>query len=295
MARTAIQVLGDNTLVSPPKWLAENTHYLVMMGSVAYGASGDSSDMDIYGWCMPPLRYIFPHIEGNIPDFGPEPQKFGVWQQHHVKDNDKEYDFAVYSIVKFFDLCMQNNPNMVDALFVPDRCVLHCTKIGLMVRDNRKMFLHKGSFHKFRGYAHAQMRKIGGKANSQNPKRQADIEKHGMDTKFAYHVARLADECEQILTTGDLDITRSREVMKSIRRGEWSLERLTTWFEQKDLALEDAYNNSTLQHKPDINAIKALLLQCLEEHYGSLSKVISIDKDQALLNELRSLVERYDR
>jgi hypothetical protein len=43
---------------------------------------------------------------------------------------------------------------------VPDNCVKHITKVGQLVRDNRRMFFHAGCFHKFRGYASAQMAKL---------------------------------------------------------------------------------------------------------------------------------------
>lgn len=295
MARTAIQVLNDRQLTSPPSWLPENTHYLCMMGSVAYGASGDTSDMDIYGWAIPPKRIIFPHIDGHIRGFGVPPENFEIYQQHHVKDGTQEYDFAIYSIVKFFDLAMQNNPNMVDALFVPERCILHETKIAQMVRVNRRMFLHRGSYAKFNGYARAQLRKLEGKTNSTNPKRAESIEKFGWDVKFGYHLTRLADECEQILLTGDLDITRGREMFKSIRRGEWTLQQVKDWFERKMQILDQAFLDSKLPDQPPVEKIKMLLIQCLEEHYGSLSNLVKVDKESNLLGELRALVERYDR
>jgi hypothetical protein len=76
-----------------------------------------------------------------------------------------EYDFAVYGVVKYFQLCMDNNPNMIDSLFVPRNCVLHSTEVGEMIRENRRMFLHKGAWHKFKGYAYAQASKIRNKVN----------------------------------------------------------------------------------------------------------------------------------
>jgi len=149
-------------LINPPSWLPNNTMFETMMGSVAYGASNDSSDMDIYGFCMPPKDVVFPHLAGYIPGFGAAPQKFRVWQEHHVNDAEarKEYDFAIYNIVDFFNLCMENNPNMTDALFVPRRCVLHSTPIYEHIREHKKMFLHKGAWYKFRGYASSQMSKL---------------------------------------------------------------------------------------------------------------------------------------
>ena len=52
------------------------------------------------------------------------------------------------------------------------------------------------------------------------------VEEYGFDVKFAYNVFRLADEAEQILTLGEIDLQRGKERMKAIRRGEVSEEEL---------------------------------------------------------------------
>jgi hypothetical protein len=54
---------------------------------------------------------------------------------------------------------MENNPNMLDSLFVPTQCILHSTSVGNYVRDNRKLFLSKAVYHKYRGYAHSNLSK----------------------------------------------------------------------------------------------------------------------------------------
>jgi predicted nucleotidyltransferase len=291
-----IQLLKEKGLIKPPKWLPQNVHYEVICGSVSYGVSSDTSDMDVIGFCIPPKDLTFPHLTGEIPGFGKQIQRFDQYQQHHIMDQEarQEYDFTIYSIVKYFQLCMENNPNMCDSLFVPNRCVLYASKIGQMVRDCRKMFLHKGSYHKFRGYAYAQLHKIGTKANSQNPKRQASINEFGYDVKFAYHVVRLALEGEQILIEHDLDIEKHREVLKSIRRGEWTEEKLRGWFDEKEKHLEELYTKSTLRHSPDEEAIKDLLMTCLEEHYGSLDTAVKrevpVDK---MISELKAVLDKY--
>lgn len=74
-------------------------------------------------------------------------------------ENGKQYDFQIFSIVKYFQLCMENNPNMLDSLFTPVNCVIHSTQIGNLVRENRKMFLHKGCWPKLKGYAFSQLHK----------------------------------------------------------------------------------------------------------------------------------------
>ena len=42
---------------------------------------------------------------------------------------------------------------MIDSMFTAENCVLHAGKVARMVRENRKLFLHKGAWHKFKGYA----------------------------------------------------------------------------------------------------------------------------------------------
>ena len=292
-----VQLMKQKGLISPPKWLPQNIHYEVMTGSVSYAVSSDTSDMDITGFCIPPKDDIFPHLRGEIPGFGNQIQRFEVWQQHHVEDKEarQEYDFSIYSIVKFFQLAMENNPNMLDIIFTPQRCVLYCSSIAQIVRDKRKLFLTKNSYHKLRGYSYAQLHKIGTKSNSSNPKRQADIEKFGFDTKFGYHIVRLLLQAEQILVEHDLDIERNAETLKAIRRGEWTEQKLRDWFDNKEKHLEGLYTLSNLRHSPDEEAIKDILMNCLEQHYGSLDNAVKrevpIDR---IISDLKSVIEKYE-
>jgi hypothetical protein len=106
-------------------------------------------------------------------------------------------------------------------------------------------------------------------------KRLESIVEFGYDVKFAYHIVRLLNEVEQILIEGDLDLEKNREQLKSIRRGDWTLEEIDLYFQKKELELEGLYTTSTLQHSPNEEEIKSLLLECLESHYGSLDKIIS--------------------
>ena len=136
------------------------------MGSVAYGVSSDTSDVDVYGWAIPPKDDLFPHLRGEVPGFGTPRPRFEQFQEHHVEDRDalaghgRMYDLTIYGIVKFFNLAMENNPNVIDSLFTPVNCVLHSTRVGNLVRENRKLFLHKGAWPKFKGYAYSQLHKI---------------------------------------------------------------------------------------------------------------------------------------
>jgi predicted nucleotidyltransferase len=287
--------LTKKGLTKPPKWLPLNTHYQTIMGSVAYGVSSETSDVDIYGFCIPPKEIIFPHLSGEIIGFGRQIQRFEQFQQHHIKEvgEERNYDISIYSIIKYFQLIMENNPNMIDSLFTPTNCEIQITRIGQMVKSERKMFLHKGSWHKFKGYAYSQVHKM----KSREPvegKRKELIEKFGYDVKFAYHVVRLLDEVEQIMREGDIDLQRNREQLKSIRRGEWKMQDIEDHFSRREKELTTLYNESKLPHGPDEEKIKTLLLKCLEEHYGSLDKAIVIEgKEKQLLNDIKLLIDSY--
>jgi predicted nucleotidyltransferase len=298
-----IQKLSHGGLIHPPKWLAPNVIYECIMGSVAYGVSSDTSDFDLYAICIPLKHDVFPHLKGEINGFGRQKQGFEQFQQHHVYDKDalggsgRNYDVTCYNIVKYFTLAMENNPNIVDSLYVKNTCVLYSTLVGQHLRENRSLFLHKGAYHKFKGYAYSQLSKLSTNKNSSSSKRKELYEQHGYDTKFAYHVIRLIDECEQILTLGDIDLERSREMMKSVRRGEWTEEKVRKHFEDKEKSLEQLYRESSLQHSPDESKIKSLLLECLEMHYGSLSdcvKLTNVDIN-SVLDEIESNVAKLRR
>jgi predicted nucleotidyltransferase len=245
------------------------------MGSTAYGVNLDDSDWDMVSWCVPPKDIIFPHMAGIIQGFGRQQQKFVCYQKHHVKDQVRQYDLNCYNIVHWFHLTMDNNPNMVDSLFVPRECIVHTSIIGEMVREKRHMFLHKGSWHRYKGYAYAQMGDM--KKARKKSKRADKIAEQGFDTKSAYHLVRLLDEIEQILLTGDLDLRRNREQLKAIRRGDFNADEIIDWASAKETQLERLYESSDLPYGPDEDAIKQLLLNCLEEHFGNLDSVITLE------------------
>lgn len=288
-----VRRLADKGLIKPPGFVTGSVHYETIIGSMAYGVSSDSSDMDIYGFCIPPKEIVFPHTAGYIPNFSSQVPNFDQFVQHHVdeKDHGKQYDLSIYNIVKYFKLCMGNNPNMIDSLFTPANCVLSCTKIGEMVRLERKKFLHKGAWHTFKGYAYSQMHKMRIKEPDPNSKRYESVIQHGYDVKFAYHVVRLMDEAEQIMIEGDIDLMRNREQLKSIRRGEWKMQDIEDYFTRREKELQKIYDESKLRHSPDEETIKQLLLNCLEEHYGSLEDAISNkDKHKVMIDQIRGIV-----
>ena len=292
-----LQELVDKQLVKPPEWLLTNTHYLTIMGSVAYGVSSDTSDMDLYGFGIPRKEVIFPHLAGYIQGFGDQPEMFNQWQEHGIVDEHamagkgRKYDFTIFNIVRYFDLLMDNNPNIIDSIYTPQECVLHATYVGNLVREHKDIFLHKGCFAKFKNYAFSQLHKMTGKKPI--GKRKKMREEFGFDVKFAYHLVRLLNECEQILMTGTLDLRLNNEHLKAIRRGEVSESEIRSWASEKEKQLEALFVKSELPAKPRKDEIKKLLLECLDHHYGSLKNCVEIpDKYKSVLQEVKQLISK---
>jgi hypothetical protein len=179
---------------------------------------------------------------------------------------------------------------MVDSLFVPRECVIFSTKLWETVRENRKLFLSKKLWPKCKGYAFSQMQKMS--SNKREGKRKALHDKYGYDTKFASHCVRLLLQVEQVMAEKDLDLQRNKEQLKSIRRGEWSEQRVKDWFASKEKSLEKLYIESDLPYSPNEEEIKDLLMQCLRMHYGDLGIRPSNDADN-IIRDLTNLVEKY--
>ena len=106
---------------------------------------------------------------------------------------------------------------------------------------------------------------------------------------------RLLNEVEQLLVEQNLDLTRNSEQLKSIRRGEWSLDKLEDYFARKEADLESTYSNSQLPDAPNVSAIRNLLFNCLEQHFGSMAEAVTpTSTSDDVLREIKAVLKRYD-
>ena len=285
-----VKKLVDKNEIFPPSFIYDNICFETIMGSEAYGLSTDKSDIDIYGFAVPKKNQLFPHLDGHIEGWSNNKDIFNQYQQHGIEYKEKKYDIQVYNICKYFRLLTENNPNIIDSAFTARDCILFSSPISELVRENRHIFLHKGLWFKFRGYSYSQLSKL--KNKNKQGKRSTDIDKWGYDLKFAYHLVRLLCECEQLLTEETLDLRRNVAILRSIRLGEWKEADVLWWADEKEKSLETVYVNSKLPNRPNETKIKNLLVECLETHYGSLSKFDyhSPTKIEQALKDIKNIV-----
>lgn len=279
VGRPVLWHIEENLSLKPPLFVVDNIQYETIAGSKSYGIVSDDSDVDIVGFCFPDINLVFPWYTdgiGDIPGLGRQKQRFDCFTEHHIIKDDKEFDITIYNVIRYFHLLLENNPNVVDTLFTYDEDVTFNGDISKLIRKNRKMFLHKGAYHKYMGFAHSQYKKL--QMKTPEGKRKEIIEKFGFDTKYAMNMIRLALEAEQILTHGDLDLKKDCKFLQSIKNGEIKLEEIERMFKEKEGKLEKLYQDSKIPHTPDENRIKKLLVDCLELYYGSLKNIIYYDE-----------------
>jgi predicted nucleotidyltransferase len=237
-------------------WLESNTIILAYAGSTAYGTTTKDSDTDFRGICIPPEHYYF-----GLENF----------ESYHSPENS-EIDIVVYSLQKYTQLAIQNNPNVLEILFTKPEHFKICTSVGQKLIEIRHQFLSKQFFQRTNGYARSQyyeMIQNGGKPNhgQGNPKRMENREKFGFDTKAGSHLIRLVNEGIEVLETGNLNVFRpERQLLTDIKIGKYKFEEVMEMYRELDARLLSAYEKSELPEKPDYHKINKFIIELTKEY-----------------------------
>lgn len=110
-------------------------------GSQLYGTNTPESDTDTRGVCVEPIEVLL------------DPFMF-----FEVKDSfETGDDRAIYSLKKFFKLCADCNPNILELLYIPEQFTLYKDNRWDYIVQNRNLFLSKNIKHRFLGYAFSQL------------------------------------------------------------------------------------------------------------------------------------------
>lgn len=127
------------------KTVQDNTIFLTVAGSKAYGTSTPESDTDVRGICIIPDKTQY---------FGYGLSKFGQM------DSGWEDDRVIYDIRKFIALAADCNPNVIELLFTPEKFHIICNQYMQILLDNKDEFLSKKARFTFMGYAFSQLKRI---------------------------------------------------------------------------------------------------------------------------------------
>lgn len=117
--------------------------YKAIVGSKAYKLDLPTSDTDIRG--------IF---------LQPNENRLGFGYKEQINDNKN--DIVYYELNRFVSLLMNNNPNIIENLFVPEDKILFFDPRIKPLYDKRELFLTKKIRYTFGGYAVSQIKKARG-------------------------------------------------------------------------------------------------------------------------------------
>lgn len=116
--------------------------FSAITGSHLYGTALPDSDEDIRGVFIPTEEFYLGFLN----------------KVEQVES--KKPDMVYWEISKFFKLCLDSNPNIVELLFIPEEYIINSSSQWSTILDNKNLFLSTKAKHTFSGYAVSQLHRI---------------------------------------------------------------------------------------------------------------------------------------
>lgn len=234
---------------------------LAYRGSMAHGMYVPNSDpnsiddIDLMGVIVPSAHTLHGLHE------------WGKSETMEIKKD--EWDIVLYSVQKTLNLLGRGNPNILSLVWVDDQHVLSETEAGRLLRSHRDIFMSLDIYPAFQGYAYSQLHKMTNNAfeGYMGAKRKRLVEQYGYDCKNAAHLIRLLKMGIEAVNTGTMQVDRSNldaEELLSIKRGEWSLEKIKSHAELLFGVMEESKRQSKLPTHPDWDEIDRLCIELTE-------------------------------
>jgi len=126
----------------------------IRVGSHLYGTNTPSSDLDYSGVFLPVKEFVFgfqkvEEVNLSIKD-----------KDEAGKNTQNAVDRKLYEFRKFVKLAIDNNPNIIEQLFVNAPNIVYINDAGRALLAQRHKFPHRGLLQKFKGYAFSQKHKM---------------------------------------------------------------------------------------------------------------------------------------
>lgn len=239
-----------------------NVIHLFEGGSALYGTGISGTDTDICGVFMEPLINIY-----GLDSF----EHFVTSTSDQTERNTADdVDICLYSLRRWAFLATKGNPTALSYLFAENSA--ECTWIWgySVLLDMQDAILAKSAAKHFIGFIQGQMgRLLGTRGVGKHGQRPELVNNYGYDVKAASHAVRLVTECIELMRYGYITYPRlDAECLKSIKRGEWTLESVCKCVNGFLLELESEVKRSKLREKPDRAAISKGLVSAYKDFYG---------------------------
>jgi len=124
------------------------------VGSHLYGTNTENSDLDLCGIFIAPKEYYIGLSNIAEVDFST------VVKKENGRNAPEAVDRKFYELRKFIKLATDNNPNIIEQLFINQDNIIFASPLGKKLLENRHLFPHKGLYKKFIGYSLSQKSKM---------------------------------------------------------------------------------------------------------------------------------------
>jgi uncharacterized protein len=211
--------------------------YRCVVGSQAFGLSGDDSDVDRRGIYLPPAELHW--------------SLYGVPEQ--IENNDTQE--AYWELQKFLVMALKANPNILECLHTP--LVEHATPLALELLAARQRFLSKLIYQTYNGYVMSQFKKL-----------EQDLRARGeIKWKHAMHLMRLLLSGISALREGELRVRLDdeRDALLTVKRGERPWPDVNAWRLRLHKEFDEAFASTRLPERPDYNWANEFLLKARRE------------------------------
>lgn len=226
--------------------IAENNKIIeIKVGSHLYGTQTPHSDIDQAGIFLPPKKFILgiqrvEEIDLSIKD-----------KNAAGKNTQYAMDRKLYEFRKFIKLALENNPNIIEQVFVNEPNIIYINEIGKALLAQKHLFPHLGLVQKFKGYAFSQKHKMIIRTDNYHELQSAfDYLKDypgqkelliELKNKFLPFMKFTQDYC----AIGDLNLQKSIYVKKAVAMIE---ERLSKVGNRKELITQHGFDTKFAAH-----------------------------------------------
>jgi predicted nucleotidyltransferase len=132
----------------------ENKMLEFMVGSKLYGTDTEASDTDYSGVFMPHENMVYGFERAEEVDLSVKSKRADG------KNDENAVDKTLYEFRKFVRLAMDNNPNVLEQMFVNRENLVYSNYFGEELLRNAHLFPHRGLAVKYKAYAFSQKHKM---------------------------------------------------------------------------------------------------------------------------------------
>lgn len=188
----------------------------VLVGSRAYGIDIEGSDWDYKGVFIQDPLDLF--LNG---------------EKRSLKVSEDE---MYYELGHFANLCLGQNPSILEILYAPDNCVIYSTEHWRRFQNKKDLILSKKAQYSYMGYIRKALAE-----ETKSPKQRA-------------HILRLAWGAINIARLKTLPIAciyKDRIVLMDIRSGAMNEKEAIYWINSFVSDIEKEFSKSSLREEPD--------------------------------------------